>query len=101
MDRRERRRSRNLKGKPEPDTSLAGARLLGVEPVKQPYSKMRWRVSRRAGPAASGSWSVLTASATPTRCVSMARTLSSPILPICWMTRDPALRVCSRALGGA
>ena len=67
----------HLKGKPAPDTFLAGARALGVEPAQAASSRTRWRASRPAGPATSASWSASTASARPTRCASTARRSSS------------------------
>ena len=74
----------NLRGKPAPDTFLAGARALGVEPAQAAVFEdalagveagragaLRLRRGRR------------TASSTPTRCASTAPTSSSTTSPSC------------------
>ena len=74
----------HLKGKPAPDTFLAGARALGRRARRRRRSsRTRWPGSRPGEPAASASWSASTASARPTRCASTARTSSSPTSPSC------------------
>ena len=58
-----------LKGKPAPDTFLAGARRLGVDAAAR--GRVRGRASPASRPAAragSGASSASTGSATPTRC---------------------------------
>ena len=70
-------REQGLKGKPAPDTFLAGARAVGVE--AGPRGRVRGRRRRRRGRpggAASGSSSASTASGTPTRCARTAPTSS-------------------------
>ena len=55
-----------LRGKPAPDTFLAGARLLGAEPPRRSSSRTRCPVSRRAGRGTSGTSSAWIGWAMPT-----------------------------------
>ena len=74
----------HLKGKPAPDTFLAGARALGVEPGAG--GGLRGRAGRRRGRPGRrlrAAWSASTGSARPTRCASTAPTSSSPTWPSC------------------
>ena len=69
---------RHLRGKPAPDTFLAGAeRARRRAARRRRCSRTRWPGWRPAGPAGSASWSASTGSARPTRCARTAPTSSS------------------------
>ena len=69
---------KHLKGKPAPDTYLAGAEALGVEPAAAcVFEDAVSGVEAGARRATSATSSASTASTTPTRCASTAPTSSS------------------------
>ena len=71
----------HLKGKPAPDTYLAAAAALDVNPTRQPSSMTRSLGSRPGGRADSAASSASTAPITRRRCASTAPASSSPIWP--------------------
>ena len=56
----------HLHGKPAPDTYLAGAKALGVEPATRRSSRMLWPASRPGAPANSATSSASTESVSAT-----------------------------------
>jgi beta-phosphoglucomutase-like phosphatase (HAD superfamily) len=76
-----------LKGKPAPDTFLAGARALGVAPGEAAVFEDAL-AGVAAGRGASPVLSVLTVSGRRKLCASTARALWCPIYPSCWRTDE-------------
>ena len=92
----------HLRGKPAPDTFLAGARALGVD--ARAGGRVRGRAGRRRRPAAratSASSSASIASARPRRCSATAPTSWCRTWPSCSTRRDQAPGLSGRAVGGA
>ena len=91
-----------LKGKPAPDTFLAGARALDVAP--DAGRGLRGRARRRGPPGgreASPASSASTASGKQRRCASTALASWSQISQSYWRTDDPAPLLPNRTVGGS
>jgi beta-phosphoglucomutase-like phosphatase (HAD superfamily) len=82
-----------LKGKPAPDTFLAGARALDVAPTQAAV----FEGGRETSPASSAS----TASGKQRRCASTALASWSQISQSYWRTDDPAPLLPNRTVGGS
>jgi len=89
---------RHLHGKPAPDTFLAAAKEVGVEPAEAAVFEdaLAGVEAGRAGASASSSES--TAPVSARLCSSTAPTLSSPTWPSCWSESDHPPRLRRRAL---
>ncbi len=89
----------HLRGKPAPDTFLAGARALGLEP--RPGGGLRGRAGR-CGSRPGGRVRLRRGGgpgrARRTSCANTARTSSSPTSPSCWTAHDQACGVHRRAV---
>jgi beta-phosphoglucomutase family hydrolase len=89
-----------LKGKPAPDTFLAGARALDVAPTQAAVFEDALAgvtAGREASPASSAS----TASGKQRRCASTALASWSQISQSYWRTDDPAPLLPNRTVGGS